>query len=118
MEKVEPVYSSGFSFFSRARPASSRTSAGDLAHALAVGVADHGRDQPLVHRHRHADVHAVVEADGLAGPRGVHPRVLAQRGRHGLDDQVVGATLTPWSLKRSLMRPRSFASPRPCPPRW
>ena len=38
-EKVAPVYSSGFSFFSRARPASSRTSPPIGRDALQVRVA-------------------------------------------------------------------------------
>jgi hypothetical protein len=107
MEKVLPVYSSGFSFFSRARPASSLTSAAISPIPLRVRVAHHRGDEPLLHRDRHADVHLLVEADRLARPRGVDPRVLAQRHGDALMIRSLGETLIPSSFSRSLRRPRS-----------
>ena len=93
IENVEPVYSSGLSFRSRARLASSRRFGGDLAHALPVGVEDHRHDQPVVRRDGHAEVDAVVVADAVAEPVRVHFGMLRERGGDGLHEDVVDRDL-------------------------
>src|SRR5690606_31326066 len=61
---------------------------GDLAQALAVGVAYDRDDQPVVEGDGHADVHAAVAEDPVTGPGGVDLRVGAERHRTGPDQQV------------------------------
>ena len=86
---MPPVYSSGASFRSRARVGEVLRLGGDLAQALEVGVADDGRDQPLLDRHRHGDVDLVPVPDVVVLPPGVAFGMLPQGGGHGLEDDVV-----------------------------
>src|SRR5690606_7081586 len=61
---------------------------GDLAEALAVGVAHDRDDEPVVEGDGDADVDVAVADDPVPGPRGVDLRVAAQRHRTGPDEQV------------------------------
>ena len=84
-----PEYSSGFRAFRRARSASSRASAAIVPQRLLVRVADDRRDQPVLDRHRDADVRGVELEDPIALKRDVDLRLPAERQRRGLHDQVV-----------------------------
>ena len=88
-ENVAPVYSSGLSLRSRARFASSRASREISLMRLRSASKIDRRDQPVFDRDGHAEVHAVELADLVAEPVRVHFGVLRERGRDGLDDDVV-----------------------------
>ena len=68
---VPPVISCGVRLPARARPASSRVSAAISRQALAVGVADHRDDEPVVQGDRDTHVDPLVhEQVASLGPGG------------------------------------------------
>ena len=85
--------SSGLSFRSRARLASSLASREISLMRLLIGVEDHGHDQPVVGGDGHAEVHAIVVADLVAEPVRVDFRVLRQRDGDRLHQDVVDRDL-------------------------
>ena len=76
---VPPCTSSGFSFFDRARVREILDRAAQPEQILLVGVPDHRHDQPLIERHRDAEVDVLLVDDVVAVDRGVDDRERAQR---------------------------------------
>ena len=61
---------------------------GDLLEPQRVGLVDHRDDEPVLQRDGEADVDVGVPLDRAVLPRHVHARMLRQRRRHQLDQQV------------------------------
>src|SRR2546425_11506458 len=61
----------------------------DLREGLRVRVPEDRRDQPVLHGHRHAEVHLVPVADVIVLEPGVAGTVLGERERGRLEDDVV-----------------------------
>src|SRR6059058_4850221 len=87
-ENVAPVYSLGCSRRLRARSASSLASR-PISERLELRVPDHGGDEPVLYRHRHPHMHLVPVADVVVLEPGVADRMLGERVRRRLDDDVV-----------------------------
>ena len=84
--KVPPWISSRRSLLVRARAARSWIRSFTPLIDELIGVGDDRHDQPVVDRHRDADVHRLLEDDLVLGELAVEGRVLAQGLGHGLDD--------------------------------
>ena len=76
---VEPVVSSGISFFARARPARSAIAPGEFNKAALLGLADHWHDKaPLTQCDRDAEMDVLVVAYRAIFNRRIHDGKLAQ----------------------------------------
>src|SRR2546430_1500156 len=93
-ENVEPVYS----------PAAAERVHGlgkllglpaDVGERLALRVPDHRRDEAVLHRHGHPNMHLVPVADVILLEPGVAGRMPGERVRGRLDDDVVERDLAP-----------------------
>jgi hypothetical protein len=100
IENVPPMYSCGFSFFSRARAARSFISAAICASPFALRVAHHRRDQPTRNGHCYRDMRRLVLRHALVGVAGVGIRIGHQRHRARLDQHVVDRHLHAGLLAR------------------
>src|ERR1051325_589854 len=81
----------------------------DLAEALEVGIANHRRDQTVLDRHGHPDVHLVPVADVIVLEPGVAGTMLHERQRDRFNDDVVErnlAALFAELLVQRVARPR------------
>src|SRR5438876_943746 len=67
----------------------------DVGERLALRVPDHRRDEAVLHRHGHPNMHLVPVADMILLEPGVAGRMLGERVRGRLDDDVVERDLAP-----------------------
>ena len=65
-----------------------------------VAVAQHRGHQPVLARHRNADVDVIVDMDAVGRKGPVDARELAQRERRGFDDQIVDRNLFGFGQQR------------------
>src|SRR5207248_1717154 len=62
---------------------------------MVIRIPDHRRDEAVLHRHRHPNMHLVPGADVILLEPGVAGRMLGERVRGRLDDDVVERDLAP-----------------------
>src|SRR4029078_6515807 len=62
---------------------------GDRGERFGLGIANYRRDQPALERDRHTDVGMLKTENTVARPYRMGGRNTLERGRPGLDDEII-----------------------------
>ena len=84
---VPPCTSSGLSLFVRARSARSFAVSRELRQRQRVGISDHRNDQSPIESDRHSEIDIALVNDLVAVDLRIDDAMLADRGRHRLEDE-------------------------------